>query len=217
MADPAIAPPRSWGRSTVQTACPLDCPDACSLSVTVERGQITNIDGNRLARSTDGYICGKVRRFDRRVYSDERLMYPAVRTGPKGRGQFERVTWDEALDLIATRMREAADQFGAESVLPYHYGGSNGLLTNGLEDARLFRQFGVTAGSPCAPFGAAAGDACKMGVAYEDYARLPVVWGANPSVTGIIVSHIKAAQKAGAKLVRPTRAYASRIADCISA
>jgi anaerobic selenocysteine-containing dehydrogenase len=223
MADPAIAPPRSWGRSTVQTACPLDCPDACSLSVTVERGQVTNIDGNRLAPSTEGYICGKVRRFDRRVYSDERLKYPAVRVGLKGQGQFERVTWEEALDLVATRMREAADQFGAESVLPYHYGGSNGLLTNGLEDARLFRQFGASrlARTLCAaPTGAAATAMYgKMaGVAYEDYehARLIIVWGANPSATGIhIVSHIKAAQKAGAKLVviDPRRTPLGRIAD----
>src|SRR5947208_3620938 len=113
MAEPAISPPRSWGRSTVHTACPLDCPDSCSLAVTVERGRVVQIDDSPAARSTSGYICGKVRRFDRRVYSDERLQYPAVRTGPKGRGQFERVTWDEALDLIAERMRGASDTSGA--------------------------------------------------------------------------------------------------------
>ena len=142
--EPSIAPPRSWGRTTVQTACPLDCPDSCSLDVTISRGRLTKIDGGRHARSTDGYICGKVRRFDRRVYSDERILYPAVRTGPKGQGAFERVTWDEALDLIALKMTEARDQFGAESVLPYYYGGSNGLLTNDCEDARLFRRFGAS-------------------------------------------------------------------------
>src|SRR5258707_12057292 len=122
--EPVIVPPRTWGRSTVQTACPLDCPDSCSLSVTVEQGLVTKIDGNRRAPSTDGYICGKVRRFDRRVYSDERLLHPAVRTGPKGRALFERITWDEALDLVAQRMRDARDQFGPEAVLPYYYGGS---------------------------------------------------------------------------------------------
>ena len=76
----------SWGRSTVHTACPLDCPDCCSLAVTVERGRIVKIDGSDHAPSTDSYICGKVRRFDRRVYSDERLLLPAVRSGPKGAG-----------------------------------------------------------------------------------------------------------------------------------
>src|SRR5438093_795764 len=109
--DPSTTPPRSWGRSTVQTACPLDCPDSCSLEVTVERGRLTKIDGSRHAASTDGYICGKVRRFDRRVYGDERLLNPAVRTGPKGRGVFERVSWDEALDLVARKMEEARERF----------------------------------------------------------------------------------------------------------
>src|SRR5580765_9084263 len=99
MASPKILPPRSWGHSTVPTACPLDCPDSCSLNVTVERGRLTRIDGGRAAPSTDGYICGKVRRFDRRVYHPERLLFPAVRKGAKGRGVFERITWDEAIDL----------------------------------------------------------------------------------------------------------------------
>ena len=141
--------------------------------MTVERGRISEIDGGRTAPSTDGYICGKVRRFDRRVYSDERILHPAVRSGPKGSGQFSRVTWDEALDLIADKMIEARDKYGAESVLPYYYGGSNGLLTNDLEDARLFRRFGASrlARTVCAaPTGAAATSMYgKMaGVAYED-------------------------------------------------
>ncbi len=83
MAEPSVTPPRSWGRSTVQTACPLDCPDSCSLDVTIERGRLVRIDGNTRAASTDGYICGKVRRFDRRVYHEDRLLYPAVRRARK--------------------------------------------------------------------------------------------------------------------------------------
>ncbi len=195
--------------STVRTACPLDCPDSCSLSVTVERGRITKIDGNRTAPSTDGYICGKVRRFDRRVYGSERLLYPAVRAGAKGTGEFERVSWDEALDLVTSKMLEARARHGSESVLPYHYGGSNGLLTNDLEDARFFRRFGASrlARTICAaPTGFAATQMYgKMpGVAYPDYAeaRLIIVWGCNPSASGIhLVSHLKRAQKAGARLV----------------
>jgi anaerobic selenocysteine-containing dehydrogenase len=209
MAEPATTAPRPWGRSIVRTACPLDCPDSCSLSVTVERGRISEIDGGRVAPSTDGYICGKVRRFDRRVYSDERILHPAVRSGPKGSGEFSHVTWDEALDLIVEKMIEARDRDGAESVLPYYYGGSNGLLTSDLEDARFFRRFGASrlARTVCAaPTGAAATAMYgKMaGVAYEDYehARLIVIWGCNPSASGIhLVSHIKKAQKNGAKLV----------------
>jgi anaerobic selenocysteine-containing dehydrogenase len=219
----SVSPPRSWGHSTVQTACPLDCPDSCSLAVTVERGKVIEIDGSSRAATTDGYICGKVRRFDRRVYGEGRLLYPAVRSGPKGAGEFERVGWDEALDLIASRMIDARDRFGAESVLPYHYGGSNGLLTNELEDARLFRGFGASrlARTLCAaPTGAVAMAMYgKMaGVAYPDYehASLIIVWGCNPSATGIhLVSHITRAQKAGARLVviDPRRTPLARRAD----
>lgn len=218
-----IAPPDSWGRSTVHTACPLDCPDCCSLAVSVEGGRITKIDGSRLAPTTDGFICGKVRGFDRRVYSPERVLYPLVRRGPKGRGDFNVVSWPEALDLIATRMTEARDTYGAESVLPFYYGGSNGLLTNELEDARLFRRFGASrlARTVCAAPTTAAATAMygKMaGVAYPDYAhaRLIVVWGANPSASSIhLVSHIKEAQKRGARLVviDPRRTPLARTAD----
>ncbi len=223
MPDVPIAPPRSWGRSTIQTACPLDCPDSCSLEVTVERGRLVKIDGSRQAPSTDGYICGKVRRFDRHVYHEDRLQHPALRTGRKGAAVFERVSWDEALDLVASKMREAREAHGAESVLPYHYGGSNGLLTNDFEDARFFRRFGASrlARTLCAaPTGAAAAAMYgKMaGVSYADYehARLIVVWGCNPSATGIhLVAHINKARKDGAKLVviDPRRTPLARQAD----
>lgn len=223
MPDPPITPPRSWGRSTVHTACPLDCPDSCSLAVTVERGRLARIDGSRRGASTEGYICGKVRRFDRRVYHADRLLYPAVRSGAKGQAEFTRIGWDEALDLVAARMREAREAHGAESVLPYHYGGSNGLLTNELEDARLFRRFGASrlARTICAAPTGEAAEAMygKMaGVAYGDYeaARLIIVWGCNPSTSGIhLVSHIKRAQAAGAALVvvDPRRTPLARLAD----
>lgn len=223
MAETDVRPPASWGHSTVHTACPLDCPDCCSLAVTVEGGRILKIDGNHAAPSTDGFICGKVRKFDQRVYSSERVSHPLVRRGPKGRGDFNIVTWPEALDLIADRMKQAASEFGPESVLPFYYGGSNGLLTNEMEDARLFRAFGASrlARTVCAAPTSAAAMALygKMaGVAYEDYthARLIVVWGANPPASGIhLMSHIKLAQKNGAKLVviDPRRTPLARTAD----
>jgi anaerobic selenocysteine-containing dehydrogenase len=217
------APPLSWGRSTVLTACPLDCPDSCSLSVTVERGRVVKIDGNHIAPSTNGYICGKVRGFERRIYGPERLLHPMMRTGPRSRPSFERVTWDEAFDLMTRRIEDARAQFGSESILPYYYGGSNGVLTNELEDARFFRRLGASrlARTVCAaPTGAAATAMYGRmpGVAYEDYeaARLIVIWGCNPSASGIhLVSHIKQAQKRGARLVviDPRTTPLARIAD----
>ena len=223
MEDTSVAPPKSGARFTAQTACPLDCPDACSLAVTIDRGKIAKIDGSHVAPSTDGYICGKVRRFDRRVYHQERVLHPLVRKGAKGRAEFQRVTWNEALDLIAEKMIAARDRDGAESVLPFYYGGSNGILTNELEDARLFRRFGASrlARTVCAAPTSAAATAMygKMaGVAYSDFedARLIVVWGCNPAATGIhLVSHIKKAQKNGARLVviDPRRTPLARQAD----
>ena len=109
-------------------------------------------------RSPGSYICGKVRRFGERVYGEDRLLYPAVRQGAKGQGTFVRVTWDEALDQIAQRMIAIRDSVGAEAILPFCYGGSNGLLTQDTNDARLFRGFGTSrlARTVCAaPTGAA--------------------------------------------------------------
>ena len=218
-----IAPPASWGRTTVHTACPLDCPDACSLAVSLEGGRIQKIDGSHLAPSTAGFICGKVRGFDRRVYSAERVLYPALRRGPKGRGDFTVVSWAEALDHIADKMQAAKADHGAESVLPFYYGGSNGLLTNDMEDARLFRRFGASrlARTVCAAPTTAAAMALygKMaGVGYADYvhARLIIIWGANPPASGIhLVAHLKQAHKNGARLVviDPRRTALARTAD----
>jgi anaerobic selenocysteine-containing dehydrogenase len=213
----------TWGRSTVATACPLDCPDSCSLDVTVERGRVVEIDGSQVNPITGGYICAKVRRFGERVYGDDRLKYPAVRTGAKGRGVFSRVDWDEAMDLIATKFLEARDRWGGESILPFSYGGSNGLITHDSVDAEVWRRFGTSRldRTVCAaPTGAAAQAMYgKMtGVAYSDYvhARLIVIWGANPSASGIhLVPYVRSAQRAGAKLVviDPRRTPLARKAD----
>src|SRR5437870_9749706 len=124
--------------SVVETACPLDCPDACSLAVTVQHGKLVKIDGGRANPVTDGYICAKVRKFGDRVYGPDRLLYPAVRIGRKGDGQFKRVTWGEALEQIAARFQTAKATHGAASILPFSYGGSNGLLTQAKLDAQVW-------------------------------------------------------------------------------
>ena len=199
----------TWGRSTVRTACPLDCPDSCSLEVTVERGRIVKIDGSHDNPVTRGYICAKVRRFPERVYGEDRLLYPAIRRGAKGQGTFTRVSWDEALDHIATRMEAIKASDTAEAILPFCYGGSNGLLTQDTNDAVLFRGFGTSrlARTVCAAPTGAANQMLygKMpGVTYVDYvhAKLIVLWGVNPSASGIhLMPYLKEARAAGAKLV----------------
>ena len=213
----------NWGRATVATACPLDCPDSCSLDVTIERGRIVKIDGSSVNAVTGGYICAKVRRFADRVYGPERLKYPLARKGPRGSATFERIAWEEALDRVASQMLGARERWGAESILPFSYGGSNGLLTQDTNDAELWRRFGASrlARTVCAAPTSEAATAMygKMaGVAYQDYegANLIVVWGANPSVSGIhIVPYIRAAQRRGATLVviDPRSTPLARLAD----
>jgi anaerobic selenocysteine-containing dehydrogenase len=199
----------TWGHSTVETGCPLDCPDSCRLAVSVENGRITRIDGVEDGGVTNGFICAKVRSFTDRVYGPARLQHPLVRTHRKGSGEFARVSWDEAMTRIVDQMRQTVARFGGEAILPLYYGGSNGLVTHESVDTDLFRRLGASrlGRTVCAaPTGAAAqGLYGKMpGVAYEDYvhARLIVVWGANASASGIhLVPFIREAQKRGAKLV----------------
>jgi len=212
-----------WGRSTVETACPLDCADSCSLAVSVEEGRIVKIDASSHNPVTGGFICGKVREFARRVYSEERVKYPMVRTGARGSGAYKRVSWDEALRQVAAKIAEARAQFGGESILPLYYGGSNGLVTHGTADFELFRGIGASrlARTVCAAATGAAHAALygKMGgVAYDDYvhASLIVLWGVNPSVTSThLVPFIREARKRGARLVviDPRRTPLARQAD----
>src|SRR5437867_3024603 len=195
--------------SIVETACPLDCPDACSLTVTVQRGRIIDIDGSHKNPVTRGYICAKVRKFGERMYGADRLQHPGVRVGAKGQGKFKRVSWDEALELIVDRMQRAKSEAGGASILPLSYGGSNGLLTQDNLDAQLWRRFGTSrlARTVCAmPTGVANQTLYgKMpSVTYQDYpsAALIVLWGVNPSASGIhLVPYVREAQKNGAKLV----------------
>jgi anaerobic selenocysteine-containing dehydrogenase len=207
----------------VGTACPLDCPDSCSLEVSLSDGRVVALDGGHANPVTSGYICGKVRRFGERMYGPDRLLRPGLRLGPPGSGEFRWVSWDEALARVADAMREARDRWGAESVLPYCYGGSNGLLTQDTTDARVFRRFGASrlARTLCASTTGAANMALygKMpSVTYADYvhAALIVIWGANPSASGIhLVPFIRDAQRKGARLVvvDPRATPLARLAD----
>ncbi len=210
---------------TVRTACPLDCPDACALQVEVTGDGSFTVDaqppgvGHTL---TDGFICGKVRRIARHVDCPERLQEPLRRVGPKGPGaRFERISWDAALDAIAERWRGLAG--GPEALLPVCYGGSNGLLTQDAADAILFRRFGAARllRTVCAAATGAAAAALygrMPGGTLPDvvHAKLIVIWGCNPSASGIhLVPIVQEAVKRGARLVviDPRRTPLARSAD----
>ena len=205
------------------SACPLDCPDLCGLTVTVDAGRVVEIDGDQRGPLTDGFICGKVRKFTDHMYGDHRISRPLVRAGAKGGGAWREVTWDEALGLVADRLQTIKARSGAEAILPYHYGGSNGWLTEGALATRFFRRLGAS--NLDRTFCAAATTAATQGlygvmpgVALEDlaHAKLIVLWGVNPSATGIhLVPVIERAREAGAKLVviDPRRTPLARRAD----
>lgn len=208
---------------THRSACPLDCPDACTLQVQVEGGVVRRIDGGYDNPLTDGVICGKVRHFAKHVYGPERVRTPLLRSGPKGSGSFVAATWDEAMDAVEAGLRNAIAQHGAQSVLPYCYGGSNGFLSQDAWDLRFFNRLGASTilRTYCAaPSGrAATGLYGRMaGVALEDYshAQCIVLWGVNPNASGIhLVPILNAARARGAKLivVDPRRTPQAAVAD----
>src|SRR6266404_6053188 len=115
-------------REVRRSVCALDCPDACAMLVTVEDNRATQLRGDPDHPVTQGFLCAKVSRYLEREYSPERLLYPQRRTGAKGEGRFERIGWDEALNEITARLGGIAREFGGESILPYSYGGTMGLL-----------------------------------------------------------------------------------------
>ncbi len=196
--------------TVVSTTCTMDCPDACALQVTVTGGRIAKISGGTESSNghpnTNGYICDKIQRFDRRVYHADRLLYPMRRSGPKGSGRFTRITWDEAFSEIVARFQDVIARYGAEAILPYHYGGSNGMLGNGFLDSFFFARLGASqlARTLCAAPASevSMGMYGKMpGVAYEDYpaAKCIIIWGANPKVANIhLMPYLRQAKRNGA-------------------
>lgn len=196
-------------QEVLRSVCPLDCPDTCGLRVTVENGRITRVTGDPNHPITRGVICHKVRHFPARVHHPERVLFPMRRTGPKGEGKFERISWEEALDEITSRMKSLIAEYGAESILPYSYYGNMGLVNNGTMDRRFFHRLGATrlrrticnvAGSQ----GFRATMGIKGALDPEDtvHSRYIIVWGSNIVSTNMHqVMLLEQARKQGAKIV----------------
>ncbi len=194
----------------IHAACPHDCPDTCAMLVEVKDGRAERVSGDPSHPPTRGFLCTKVTRYLERVYNPDRLLYPMRRAGAKGEGRFERITWDEALDEIASRFSEIADsEDGPESILPYSYGGTMGVVNGSSMDRRFFHRLGASllARTICS---AAGGDAmiytlgAKMGTDVENFhlARFIVLWGTNTLSSNIhLWPEIKEAVANGARLV----------------
>jgi anaerobic selenocysteine-containing dehydrogenase len=210
------------GSKIFKTTCPLDCPDTCSVLVTVEDGRVTRLSGDPQHPFTRGFLCHKVAHYDRRLYSPLRILHPLRRVGPKGEGRFERISWDAALDEITDRFRAITAQYGAEAILPYSYGGSLGIVHR-LAGHRFFYRLGASRlrRTICDP-AAMAGWEMTIGknigtdLAQAQFSDLIVIWGMNIAATNVhFVPIIKAAKKRGARVVQidPYRNRTSHLAD----
>jgi anaerobic selenocysteine-containing dehydrogenase len=129
----------------VRGACPHDCPDTCATLITVEDGRATRIAGDAEHPVTQGFLCAKVNRYIERTYHPERLRAPLRRVGPKGAGRFAEISWDEALDEIASRLGDVARSAdGPQAILPYSYAGTMGLVQGSSMDRRFFHLLGAS-------------------------------------------------------------------------
>jgi anaerobic selenocysteine-containing dehydrogenase len=210
-------------RTTVVGACPHDCPDTCSILTTVEDGKAIAVRGNPDHPFTRGRLCVKVNNYEDRVYSDKRVLYPLKRVGPKGSGQFQRISWDEALETIAARWKSIIATDGAQAILPYSYLGTQGII-NGLNVGDpLFNKLGATVSErtfcdsgSCTAYMMTIGPTPGVDPESFVHSKYIVLWACNTLGTN---SHhwpfIEQAKKAGAKLVviDPVRTRTARLAD----
>jgi len=193
------------------SVCPLDCPDTCSLQVTVENGEISQVKGSRVNPYTAGSICDKVAKYyPDFVHGEQRLRTPLLRNGAPGSGEFKPIGWDDALALIAERTQQVINEFGAQSVLPFNYAGPHGQLATGSMDRRLFHKIGATlldrgpfcGGVRGAAYASLFGNAPGMPPEQAADADLVAVWGNNVTVSNLHLARvIKQAREQGARLV----------------
>jgi len=195
-------------REVVRVACPHDCPDTCAMLVTVEEGRATKIQGDPQAPFTEGTICTKVSHYLERTYSPDRLQHPMKRVGKKGEGKFKRITWDEALDEIATKVKVAAAE-NTETILPSSYAGTMGMVQYSSMDRRFFHKLGATQldrtlCSTAGKYGLKATLGASVGMDPErfDEAKLIILWGANPIVSNLhLWGRVQDAKRKGAKVI----------------
>lgn len=193
----------------IHGACPHDCPDTCGIISEVENGRAVNFYADPNHPVTQGWLCAKVRPYLERVYHPDRLTHPLRRVGPKGGGQWARITWDEAIAEIAARWQAIRVESGAAAILPYSYSGTLGLVQMTVCNARLWNRLGAShlQRSICgaaAEFAVESTLGARHSPAYEDVAqsRLIILWGHNPASTAPhFMPALRRAQRAGAETI----------------
>ena len=194
--------------AVVRGLCPHDCPDTCALLTTVENGRAVKVQGNPAHKPTDGVLCTKVSRYTERTYHPDRILQPMKRSGPKGSGQFEPVSWDQALTDIAQRLGQIA-ALSPESVLPYSYGGTMGWVQAESMASRFFHKLGASLldRTICASAGSEGllyTLGAKNGLKTEFFAesKLILIWGSNSITSNVHFWRLaQEAKRQGAKLI----------------
>ena len=210
--------------SVRHSVCALDCPDTCALLVNVdEHGKGSKLRGDPAHPVTRGFLCGKVAQYLERVDHPDRLLHPMRRIGAKGEGRFERISWEAALDEVASRLAAIAQEFGPESILPYSYAGTMGLLNGAGMDRRFFHRLGASRldRTICSSAGGAAlmlSQGVRLGTEPQQFAqsKLIIAWGANILGTNVhLWPFIVEARRRGARLVviDPVKNRTGRAAD----
>lgn len=192
----------------VRAACPHDCPDTCAMLVTVTDGIATEIRGDPDHPNTAGVLCTKVARYLERSYHPERLLHPMKRVGPKGLGRFERISWEEALDTIAAKLKAIATR-DPRAILPYSYAGTMGLVQGEAMAMRFFNRLGAsqldrTICSSAGGYGYKYTIGAKIGTDTEQFAhaKLILIWGGNPIASNLhFWMRVQEAKRAGAIVV----------------
>ena len=204
------------------TVCPHDCPSCCALEVDVTGDRIGAVRGAAANSYTAGVICAKVARYAERQHHPDRLTVPLLRTGPKGSGQFRRISWDEALDRTAAEFTALAARHGAETIWPYYFAGTMGHVQrdgiNRLRHTMGYSRQKMTICSIITDAGWKAGVGRITGPDPREMAEsdLLVMWGGNPVATQVnVMTHVSRARKRGAKLVvvDPYRTGTAAVAD----
>lgn len=215
-------------KRVVHAACPHDCPDACGVLITVEDGRATKIQGDPAHPVTRGFLCAKVAKYLDRVYSPQRVLYPLRRrkgvakgSGTRDFADFERISWEEALDEIYARFRAISAEFGPEAILPYSYGGTLGTLNSASMDRRFFHRLGASQleRTICSEAGGQALLSVlgrKLGTEPEQFrhSKYIIAWGANIHGNNVhLWPFIEEARRNGTKFV-VIDPYRTRTAKC---
>src|SRR6201995_5087902 len=209
--------------TTVRAACAHDCPDTCAMLVTVQDGRATEVRGDPEHPFTRGGLCVKVNNYQEKVYSPDRVLYPLRRSGPKGSGEFERISWDDALDEIAARFKATIADHGPESVMPVSYLGTQGIL-NGLNVGDpFFNALGATIAErtycdsgACTAYTMTIGATAGVDPESLVHSRYIVIWACNMISTNLhLWPFVAEAQRRGAKgvVIAPMRHRTAARAD----